>query len=100
MIEIQKQAAELEAFIAEKTGKKQDPYAMSTTLSSEVGELCDEVIGLEGDRVEDTKFSDTSGAGKEIVDVIYNALRLANHYKIDLEEHWDNRLKKIKEKFE
>jgi NTP pyrophosphatase (non-canonical NTP hydrolase) len=100
MKSLQNKVKELDSFISSKTGKTQNAYAISTNIAAEVGELCDEVIGLEGDRIEDTNYKDSNGAAKEIVDVIYNLLRLANHYDIDVEEHLSKRLNKIKKKFE
>lgn len=100
MEDIQNQAQKLEDFISTKTGKKQDAYALATTVSAELGEMCDELIALEGDRIEDEKYEETSVIAKEIIDVIYNLLRIANHYNINLNQHWEKRLKQIKQKFE
>ena len=97
---LQNKAKQLDNFVSSKTGKTQDAYAITTNIAAEVGELCDEVIGLEGDRIEDTNYNDKNGTAKEIVDVIYNLMRLANHYNIDIEEHFNKRLNAIQKKFE
>jgi NTP pyrophosphatase (non-canonical NTP hydrolase) len=90
----------LETIIFDKTGKsKENPYFLVTNLSSEVGELADEVIGLEGERIEDKEYKDKSPTSKEIVDVIINAIRIANHYQIELSEAWTKRIDEIKAKF-
>ena len=72
---------------------------MLTNLSIEVGELCDEVIGLEGERIEDEKYDDKQETAKEIVDVVFNALRIANHYNLDFYKYWDKRMKGLEKKF-
>ncbi len=100
MKKIQKETQNLEKIIFDKTGKtKEDAYFLVTNLASEVGELADEVIGLEGERIEDKEYKDKKPAAKEIVDVIMNAIRIANHYKIDLDKTWSKRLDEIKIKF-
>ena len=96
----QQQVKDLEQIIFDKTGKtKEEAYFLLTNLSSEVGELADEIIGLEGERIEDKTYKDKKAAAKEIVDVIMNAIRVANHYEIDLDEAWTQRLDDIKQKF-
>ena len=100
MKKIQDQTKELEAFISSKTGNKQNAYAITTSIAAELGELCDELIALEGDRIEDTTYNNTEKIGKEVVDVIYNTIRIANYYNINMEEHWKKRLSGIKRKFE
>ncbi len=100
MKNIQKQVQDVENVIYGKTGKtKEDAYFLVTNLSSEVGELADEIIGLEGERIENKEYQDKKPAAKEIVDVIMNAIRLANHYEIDLDKSWSKRLDEIKIKF-
>ena len=97
---IQKDVADLEKEIFKRTGKSEEnPYFLLSNLSAEVGELCDEVIGIEGERIEDRNYNDKSETAKEIVDVVMNALRLANHYDIDFEEYWEKRLKGLHKKF-
>lgn len=97
---IQKNVADLEKQIFKRTGKsKENPYFLLSNLSSEVGELCDEVIGIEGERIEDKDYNDKSETAKEIVDVVMNALRLANHYDIDFEKYWQKRLEGLYKKF-
>lgn len=100
MKDIQKQVKKLEQIIAKATGKsKEDPYFLLSALSSEVGELCDEIIGLEGERIEDKAYADKTAAAKEIVDVIFNAIRVANHYDIELDEAWEKRMQELQKKF-
>ena len=100
MKKLQNKVKELDKFVSSKTGKTQGAYAITTNIAAELGELSDEVIALEGDRIEDISYNDKNGAAKEIVDVIYNLLRLANHYNIDIEEHFNKRLSAIQKKFE
>jgi len=100
MNKLQQNVAELEKLIFKRTGKiKDDPYFLLSNLSSEVGELCDEIIGLEGERIEDRKYDNKVEAAKEIVDVVVNALRLANHYNLDFDTHWKKRLEELHKKF-
>ena len=90
---------EVEASIKSSTNKDIGAYGKLSMLSAEVGELADEVIALEGDRVEDKSYQTKDDLAKEVVDVIFNALTIANHYGIDMDEYFENRIAKIKSKF-
>jgi NTP pyrophosphatase (non-canonical NTP hydrolase) len=98
--DLQQRVKDIEKMIKEKTAKNLSAYAKSTMLASEVGELCDEVVALEGDRIEDKDYDNTDALAKEIVDVIFNALTIANHYNVELESHLLKRLDKIVSKFD
>ena len=97
--QIQSQVKELEDLIKASTGKSLSAYAKLTMLSAEVGELADELIALEGDRVEDKTFNSKEKMAKELVDVLFNTLVIANHYNINIDEYFDKRLEQIKSKF-
>lgn len=97
--ELQDKSREIQDLIKKSTGKELSAYAKLTMLSAEIGELADDLIALEGDRVEDKSYKNTDELAKEIVDVIYNALTIANHYDIKLDDYFIPRLEKIKAKF-
>jgi NTP pyrophosphatase (non-canonical NTP hydrolase) len=97
--DIQAEVDKLEKLIQESTGKKLSAYGKLSMLTAEVGELADEVIALEGDRVEDKEYDLKDDLAKEIVDVTVNAMIIANHYGIDLDEYFTPRVDKIKKKF-
>ncbi len=96
---VQSEVAELEKFITDKTQKSLSAYGKLSMLAAELGELADDVIALEGDRVEDKSYNSKDELAKEIVDVVYNALVIANHYDINLDAYFSARLEKIKAKF-
>lgn len=101
MSNYQEDVKAVEKLISQKTDKStESPYFLLTNLSSEVGELCDEIIGLEGERIEDKEYDNKDEAAKEIIDVVFNALRIANHYNLDLDKYWSKRMQSLREKFQ
>lgn len=99
---IQKQSKELEEFITSKSrdGKSDEVFVLITHLLAECGEVADEIKGIEGKRAEDPAQYSKDKLAKELVDVVFNALRIANHYGIELDNFWDKRLDGIKAKFQ
>lgn len=99
---IQKQSKELEEFITSKSrdGKSDEVFVLITHLLAECGEVADEIKGMEGKRAEDPAQYSKDKLAKELVDVVFNALRIANHYGIELDNFWDKRLDGIKAKFQ
>ena len=98
---LQKQTRELEAFITSKS-KSEKPdniFVLITHLLSECGEAANEIKGMEGKRAGDPLSYSKAELAKELIDVIFNVLRIANHYSIDLDNQWDKRLDGIKAKF-
>jgi len=91
--------SEIEALIVESTQKSLSAYGKVTMLSAEVGELADDVIALEGDRVEDKLYNKKDELAKELVDVLFNTMSIANHYKINLDDYFVERIGKIRAKF-
>lgn len=100
-VELQPDVKKIEKLIFQKTGKKgkENPYFLVTNLLAETGELADEIIGLEGERIEDPEYNSREKVGKEIVDIVFNAVRIASHYELDFRELWVERLKELEEKF-
>lgn len=99
---IQKQSKELEEFITSKSrgGKSDEVFVLITHLLAECGEVADEIKGMEGKRAEDPAQYSKDKLAKELVDVVFNALRIANHYGIELDNFWDKRLDGIRAKFQ
>lgn len=99
---IQKQSKELEEFITSKSrdGKSDEVFVLITHLLAECGEVADEIKGIEGKRAEDPAQYSKDKLAKELVDVVFNALRIANHYGIELDNFWDKRLDGIRAKFQ
>ncbi len=98
--QLQKDSQDLQSYIFSKIGKQKDSiYVLLTYLLAECGEVADRARALEGNRVKSSHIQKDDLA-KEIVDCVYNLMLIANHYDIDLDEYWKDRLEKIKKKFE
>lgn len=96
---LQKESENLKKWILNKVGNgPYNSYVILTFLLAECGEVADKVRALEGSRVNSSEVTKDDLAN-EIVDTVYNLMILANYYSIDLDKHWDKRLKGIKEKF-
>jgi NTP pyrophosphatase (non-canonical NTP hydrolase) len=97
---LQQDSAELEKLLVSKsrTGKD-DVFVLITHLLAECGEVADDIKGMEGKRAEDPSNYTKEELAKELVDVVFNTLRIANHYGITLDDFWDNRLVGIRNKF-
>jgi NTP pyrophosphatase (non-canonical NTP hydrolase) len=99
--DIQKQVAELEDFINSKSRSNgDDVFVLFTHLIAECGEAADEVKGMEGKRAEDPSAYSKDELAKELVDIIFNTLRIARKYDINLDDHFTKRLEGIRKKFD
>lgn len=98
---LQKDSEELEKLIISKsrTGKKDEVFVLVTHLLAECGEVADDIKGMEGKRAEDPSNYTIEDLAKELVDVVFNTLRIANNYGINLDDYWTKRLEGIKNKF-
>lgn len=97
---LQKDSAMLEEYILSKSqGDKDDVFVLVTHLLAECGEAADDIKGMEGKRAEPPSNYSKEDLAKELVDIVFNTLRIANHYGIDLDDYWDNRIEGIKKKF-
>lgn len=98
---LQKQSEDLQKLITSKSrdGKPDQIFVLITHLLSECGEAADEIKGMEGKRAEDPAQYSKDELAKELVDIIFNTLRIANYYGLDLDNYWDKRLEGIKAKF-
>jgi NTP pyrophosphatase (non-canonical NTP hydrolase) len=97
---LQEDSAKLEEYIMHKTGHaKDDIFVLVTHLLAECGEAADDIKGMEGKRAESPSNYPKDDLAKELVDIIFNTLRIANHYGINLDDYWDNRIEGIKHKF-
>ncbi len=97
---LQDDAKKLEDIIVCKTKKDRDTiFILLTHLMGECGETADEIKGMEGRRVENTSDYSKEKLAKELIDIIFNVLRIANLYKLDLDNYWLQRLKEIENKF-
>lgn len=99
--ELQKQSEELQNLITSKSrsGKPDEIFVLITHLLAECGEAADEIKGMEGKRVEDPVEYSKEELAKELVDIIFNTLQIANHYGINLDDYWSIRLEGIRAKF-
>ena len=87
--ELQEEVNKLEDFINQHSHNASTPdgiFVLLTHLISEVGEVADEIKGKEGKRAEDPKNYSTDNLAKELVDVIFNVLRIARYYRINLDD--------------
>ena len=98
---IQKEVNLLEDYITQnsETKSKDDCFILLTHLLSECGEVANEIKGLEGKRVESVENYTKDELAKELIDVIFNTLRIARYYNIDLDNYFLPRFKKIRGKF-
>ena len=88
--DLQEKTNELEDFLISRsrTGKKDDVFVLITHLLAECGEIADEIKGMEGKRAEDPSNYTKANLAKELVDVVFNTLRIARNYNIDLDDYF------------
>lgn len=100
--ELQDKTNKLENFIEQRAqDKKKDTiFVLLTHLLSECGEAADEIKGLEGKRAESPNNYSKEELAKELIDIIFNTLRIAQYYKINLDDYFDSRLDEIYHKFD
>jgi NTP pyrophosphatase (non-canonical NTP hydrolase) len=97
---LQQDSAGLEKLLISKSrGGKDDIFVLVTHLLAECGEVADDIKGMEGKRAEDPANYTKDELAKELVDVVFNTLRIANYYGIGLDNYWDKRLVGIRNKF-
>ena len=96
---LQDDVAKVEKLITNKSKDKDNIFVLLTHLLSECGEAADEIKGLEGKRAENPSNYSKEELAKELVDIVFNILRIASLYQINLDEHWEKRLKEIEDKF-
>jgi len=98
---IQEKVNKLENYIISKSrdGKKDDIFVLLTHLIAECGEAADEIKGLEGKRAENPDEYSKDELAKELVDIIFNTLRIARKYDIQLDDYFEKRLRGIRDKF-
>lgn len=79
------------------------PLEILTAISEEVGELARELNNRYGPRTKKSP-EDTADIEKEISDIMFNLMCLANSHDIDLDEAWAKKMHKQetrdKERFE
>jgi len=73
------------------------PLAILAQAIEELGELAREINNRYGPRVKKSP-KDTSDIEEEIVGVMFALVCLANSHKINLDEAWNKKLGKIKER--
>ena len=100
-LRLQKTSKELQKTIFKKIGNKTGDsiYVLLTYLLAECGEVADKARALEGNRVKSSHINKDDLA-RELVDVIYNIMLIANFYGIELDDYWNDRIDKIRQKFE
>ncbi|MBU1110659.1 MazG-like family protein [Patescibacteria group bacterium] len=98
--EIQQEVNSLEDYIYSKSRSDKDSvFVLLTHLLAECGEAADEIKGMEGKRAESPSEFSKGELAKELVDIIFNVLRIAHYYDIDVDKYFDERLKGIRDKF-
>lgn len=99
--EIQAEVNKLEDFIKANSRKGDDDvFVLFTHLLAECGEAADEVKGLEGKRAESPSEYSKDELAKELVDIVFNVLRIARKYDLDMDDHFQARIDKIYKKFD
>ena len=98
--DIQREVNKLEDFIEEHTSADSDDvFVLVTHLLAEAGEAADEIKGMEGKRAESPDLYTKEALAKEIIDVVFNLLRIARRYDVDLDKYFGPRIAGIKAKF-
>jgi NTP pyrophosphatase (non-canonical NTP hydrolase) len=98
--DIQEEVNKLEDYInTYSRSKNDDVFVLMTHLIAECGEAADEIKGLEGKRAEDPSDYSKDELAKELVDIIFNVLRIARKYNIDMDKYFQPRIDKIYKKF-
>jgi NTP pyrophosphatase (non-canonical NTP hydrolase) len=93
----QKKVNELEDFIySQQESGVDNGFVLFVHLISEVGEAADEMKRIEGKSV---KAPDKNEFAKELVDIFINLMRICRYYDIDLDQYFEDRLMKIRQKF-
>lgn len=100
--DLQEKTNKLEDFLISKsrTGEKDEVFVLVTHLLAECGEVADDIKGMEGKRAEDPSNYTKEDLAKELVDVIFNTLRIARNYNINLDDYFDKRIEGIYAKFQ
>ncbi len=98
---IQKSVADLEDYILKQSKDQHGgPLMLVANLSAECGEVSDAVKRIQGVGTQKRKNDEIKKElAKEIVDVFFNALRIARMYDINMDDYFLERLEKIKRKF-
>lgn len=68
------------------------PFEINARMSEEAGELSREVSHLYGHKKKKPDEPESS-IGKELSDIIFTAVCMANLHNIDLQEEWDKMMK-------
>lgn len=79
-------------------GKGWDPFIMVTDLLEEAGEVASTVKGLEGFKPPE-KTKTKQMLATELSDLLYIIFVLAEHYNLDLEEHFSRTIQNYKSRF-
>lgn len=99
--DIQDEVNKLEDYInAHSRSSDNNVFLLFTHLLAECGEAADEVKGLEGKRAESPSDYSKEELAKELVDIIFNVLRIARKYNIDMDRYFQPRIDKIYNKFD
>lgn len=99
--DIQKEVNKLEDFINKHAPSAEDDvFVLVTHLLAEAGEAADEIKGMEGKRAESPDLYTKEALAKEVIDVIFNLLRITRYYDIELDEFFMKRINGIMAKFE
>ena len=69
------------------------PLSMVCAIMEELGEIAREINAIEGYKPKKSEVSD-SNLGEELADLLFSIMCLANNYKIDLGEGFNNIIEK------
>ncbi|MFX0105345.1 MAG: nucleotide pyrophosphohydrolase [Candidatus Hodarchaeota archaeon] len=73
------------------------PLSMICAIMEELGEVAREVNSLEGYKPKKSKIED-SNLAEELSDLLFSIICIANHYKIDLGQKFNNTINKYSER--
>jgi len=81
--------------IRDMAGTGTEPHISYCTWSEELGEISRRILRFEGYKIE--KF-DQRELARELTDLLYLTLKLANKFKIDLDKEWNSMWKRYEKK--
>ena len=90
----QKEAMQLSDAIDAKFRRESTPAMMMIDLVEEVGELAEVIRAREFYKTQPKEDLPT-----ELADILYDILRIAEHYDVDLETAYEKTMQKYREKF-
>lgn len=95
--EAQKFAKEIKELLDQKSNLKWNGFALLADLQEEIGELAETIKSLEG--FKPYKKISKDNLGKELGDILFSLLAIANHYGVLLDDEFRSKVEEYKKRF-